>query len=139
MCAPTASGARAQAGERDAKLVAPGGEPLFTVIVAEAAVRSALAGRLAMDGANMCTALGFDERRPPPVRDAAAILVTDQATVDMHSGGVVALLHDASWHRIIVLTPGAAATSEDPRLLYVERGDAVAATIRLRTEWRRDG
>jgi hypothetical protein len=132
MSATSAIGAREPADR-----VGSGEEPLFTVIVRDVAVRSTLVARLAMNGANMCTGQGFDERRPVSPRNAEAILVTDQATIDTHPGGVAALLGGSSWRRIMVLTSGSSTISDDPRLIYVERNDAVPAIARLRAEAQR--
>ncbi|MDP5281223.1 hypothetical protein Q9Q95_20020 [Sphingomonas sp. DG1-23] len=116
----------------------PGSDPLVVVIVREAAVRSTLVARLAMSGANMCTAQHFDERHPASLRGTAAMLITDRAAIDAHPDGAAALLCDPQWSRIVVLTHDAAATSEDPRLLYLAPGDAAALT-RLVSDWRGEG
>lgn len=115
----------------------PGSDPLVVVIVREAAVRSTLVARLAMSGANMCTAQHFEERLPASARGAAAILITDQAAIDAHPGGVAALLGDPQWSRIIVLTDDAAATCAEPRILYADVGEAAAVT-QLLADWRRE-
>jgi hypothetical protein len=107
------------------------------VIVREAAVRSTLVARLAMSGANMCTAQHFEERLPASARGTAAILIADQAAIDAHSGGVAALLGDPQWSRIIVLTDDAAATCADPGILYADVGEAAAVT-QLLADWRRE-
>jgi hypothetical protein len=130
-------GARNAVGLVAREIIPSREEPLFTVIVDDAATRSTLVARLAMSGANMCTAQSFDERGPTSTRNAAAILVTDQATIDTHPGGGTALLGGVVWRRIMVLTSEPAVTSQDPRLIYVERNDAVPAIARLRAEAQR--
>jgi len=117
----------------------PGSDPLLVVIVREAAVRSTLVARLAMNGADMCTALYFDERHPASSSGKPAALITDQTAVDEHPGGIAALLEDPRWVRIIVLTRDTATASVDPRLLYVDAGEAAPATTRLLDDWRREG
>jgi hypothetical protein len=116
----------------------PGTDPLIVVIIREAAIRSTLVARLAMSGADMCTAQQFDERHPASVRGIAAMLITDQAAIDAHSGGIAALLGDPQWSRIIVLTRDVPAQSENSRLLYVDAGEAAAAMTRLLADWRRE-
>ncbi|WP_158298802.1 hypothetical protein [Sphingomonas psychrotolerans] len=116
----------------------PGTDPLVVVIVREAAIRSTLVARLAMSGANMCTAQQFDERHPASARGVAAMLITDREAIDAHPGGVAALLRDPQWSRIIVLTRDVPAQSEDPRLLYVDAGEAAAAMTCLLAGWRRE-
>ena len=112
----------------------PGKEPLFTVVISDAAMRSTLVARSAMNGADMCTGQSLGERRPASARNAPDILVTDQSTVDLHPGGAGALLRDLPWHRVMVLTSDSTATSPDPRLIYVEHKNAVPAIARLRSE-----
>lgn len=114
-----------------------GEEPLFTVIISDAAVRSTLVARLAINGADMCTGQSLGERRPASARNAAAILITDQPTVDLHPGGAGVLLRDLPWHSVMVLTSDTSAVSEDPRMIYVEPKDAVPAIARLRSEAQR--
>ena len=115
------------------------GDPLVVVIVREAAIRSTLVARLAMSGADMCTAQNFDERHPASARGTAVVLITDHAAIDAQCGGIAALLCDAQWRRIIVLTRDVALASEDPRLFYVAAGDAAAAMARLLSDWRDEG
>jgi hypothetical protein len=117
----------------------PGTDTLLVVIVREAGIRSTLVARLAMSGADMCTAQHFDERHPASARGTAVVLITDQATVDGHPDGTAALLRDPQWCRIVVLTREAGTTSDDPRLLYVDSGDAAAAVSRLLSDWQRAG
>lgn len=124
----------ANANEKAARA---GEEPLFTVVIGDAAVRSTLVARLAMNGADMCTGQSLGEGRPASARNAAAILVTDQSTIDMHPGGAGALLRDLPWHSVMVLTSDTAAISRDSRLIYVEHKDAVPAITRLRIEAQR--
>jgi hypothetical protein len=131
--------AREQVDGLDRRARMPGSDPLLVVIVREAAVRSTLVARLAMNGADMCTAQHFDERHPASSGGKAAALITDQAAIDEHPGGIAALLDDPRWVRIIVLTRDAAAASLDPRLLYVDAGEAAPATTRLLADWRRGG
>lgn len=111
---------------------------LLVLIVAEAALRSTLVARLALSGATVWTARGFDEKRPVSVR-APALLVTGEESIALHPGGVAALSQDAQWRMVVVLTRGAAPLSEDGRLLYLARSEAVPALNRLLEDWRRIG
>lgn len=117
----------------------PGSDTLLVVIVREAAVGSTLVARLAMSGADMCTAQNFDERHPASARGTAVVLITDHAAIGAHSGGIAALLDDSQWRRIIVLTRDGALASEDPRLLYVDADEAAAAMARLLSDWQHQG
>ncbi|AQR73586.1 hypothetical protein [Sphingomonas sp. LM7] len=114
----------------------PGIDPLLVLILREAAIRSTLVARLAMGGADTCTAQYFDEKRPASARGAAAVLVTDQEAVDGHPGGTAALLRDPQWRMVIVLAPAAAPGGGDPRLIHLARGDAAVGLTRLLAEWR---
>jgi hypothetical protein len=109
---------------------------LLVLIVTEAALRSTLVARLALSGATVWTARSFDEKRPASVR-APALLVTDEESIARHPAGVVALSQEAQWRKVVVLVRGAAPVSEDGRLLYLARSDAVPVLARLLDDWRR--
>jgi len=114
----------------------PGSDPLLVVIVREAAIGSTLVARLAMSGADTCTAQSFDERRPAMGGMAGAVLITDQAAVDGHPGGITALLGDPQWRGVVVLSADAIADDTNPRLRHLEPGQALAAMPQLIAEWR---
>jgi hypothetical protein len=108
---------------------------LLVLIVREAGLRSTLAARLSMAGADVLTADDFDDPRLARHKKRPLVLIADDAAVDGHEGGCDGLVADPRWLRLVVLSPGACAVSEDARLIRLERAQAASTIARLLPEW----
>lgn len=108
---------------------------LLVLIVREAGLRSTLAARLSMAGADILTADDFADPRLARHKKRPLVLIADEAAVDGHAGGCDRLLEDPRWLRLVVLTPRACPESEDPRLIRIERANAAKKIAKLLPEW----
>lgn len=109
---------------------------LLIVIVRETGLRSTLAARLSLAGADLLSARDFRDARVGRYKKRALILITDQAAIDEHDGGWDGLRADPRWLRLVVVSPRESAPSEDPRLIHIQRANAVNRIARLLPEWR---
>lgn len=116
----------------------PSNEVLLVLAMRDPGLRSMLAGRLAMVGANVVTAEDVDD----PVLDRAvrrrAVLIVDDATkAGHHDGWVAGLLADARWHCVVLLGDEAAspALGGDPRVIRLRLADAATAIANLLPRW----
>jgi hypothetical protein len=107
------------------------------LIVREAGLRSTLAARLSMAEADVLTADDFDDPRLARHKKRPLVLIADEAAVDGHPGGCDRLLADPRWLRLVVLSPGPCADSDDPRLIRIERAHAANAIAGLVPRWQR--
>ncbi|WP_448661339.1 hypothetical protein ACG3SL_11855 [Sphingomonas sp. CJ20] len=109
---------------------------LFVLIVSEVALRSTLAARLTLAGADLVTARDYDDPQLTRNTDRPAVLITDAGAALHREGGAQSLSADARWSRVVVLTPGAEAReSDDPRLFYVQGATAAAGITSLVSAW----
>jgi hypothetical protein len=107
---------------------------LLVLIVREAGLRSSLAARLGMTGADLMTADSFHAPRVAPVRDGPVVLIADQQAVDDHVGGSGALAADPRWQRVVIITSDGS-TEITPELIRMPRDNAAAAIAALVAEW----
>ncbi|WP_052507851.1 hypothetical protein [Sphingomonas hengshuiensis] len=108
---------------------------LLVMIVSEVALRSSLAARLSMGGADLVTAKNFDDPQLTRNAERPTILITDAGAAMSREGGASALSADRRWRRVVVLTPDATPVSDDPRLFYLERATAAAGLAALVGQW----
>lgn len=110
---------------------------LLVLIVRDAGLRSTLAARLSLTGADLVTAEDFHDpvigrsvRRP-------ATLVVDRATMERQvEGWVDGLLGQPLWRRVVVLTDRRDhAEPANDRLVLIDRAGAAAGLIELLPRW----
>ncbi|MES2988810.1 MAG: hypothetical protein V4808_12965 [Pseudomonadota bacterium] len=98
-------------------------------------MRSTLVARLSMAGADVLTADDFNDPRLARHKKRPLVLIADEAAVDAYDGGCDGLVADPRWRRLVVLSPGACAVSDDPRLIRIARAQAAKAIAQLLPEW----
>ena len=116
----------------------PTNEVLLVVAMRELGMRSMLAGRLALIGADVMTAEDVDD----PVLDRAvrrrAVLIVEEAMVASHgTNWIETLLADPRWHCIVLLGSAAAspALGGDPRVIRLGLADAASTIAGLLPRW----
>lgn len=110
--------------------------PLLVLILGEAGLRSSLVARLSLAGADVLTTESFDDLRLARHALRPLVLIADEAAVEKRDGGWERLIADPRWHRVLLLSPDAPETGDDPRLLRIARADAGPAIAKLLSEWR---
>ncbi|RYY29426.1 MAG: hypothetical protein EOP62_00890 [Sphingomonadales bacterium] len=108
---------------------------LLVLIIKEAGLRSTLAARLSLAGADMLTADDFEDPRLARHKKRPLVLISDEAAVMEHEGGCDGLVADPRWLRVVILSPGACEGSDNPRLIRLERKSAAKAIGALLPEW----
>jgi hypothetical protein len=100
----------------------PTNNVLLVLIARDAGMRSSLAARLGMSGADLLTVEAFDDPRIAREHHRRVMLIADQAAVDGDDAGIDALADDPRWFQLVLVsdTPGA----DRPRLIRVLRKDA---------------
>ena len=105
------------------------------MIVAEPTLRSTLAARLAMSGADVITAKSFEDpslsRLGGPV-----VLVTDEAALGGHDDCLSLLLSRPQWRRVIVIPDEPPQGQSHPDAIFIARGEAPARIATLIRQWR---
>lgn len=123
---------------RDCNIVGWRLMPLLVLVVGEPAPRSALAGGLAMRGADVVTAHGPEDPALLRILRGGEMLVIEPAMIPGGAGNVVRWMRDACaagrWGRVLLLDDGfslsdadRAALAAEPALASVERRRALAA------------
>ncbi|RYD62669.1 MAG: hypothetical protein EOP58_12800 [Sphingomonadales bacterium] len=97
-------------------------------------MRSTLAARLSMAGADVLTADDFGDPRLARHKKRPLVLIADDVAIESHEGGCDGLLADPRWLCLVVM-PGACTDREDPRLIRVERATAAKTIAQLLPEW----
>lgn len=116
----------------------PSNEVLLVLAMREPGLRSMLAGRLALAGANVVTAEDADDPVLARAVRRRAVLIVDDATSASHGDGWLAtLLADARWHCVVLLGDEAAspALGGDPRMIRLRLADAATAIANLLPRW----
>ncbi|RYD66533.1 MAG: hypothetical protein EOP58_05260 [Sphingomonadales bacterium] len=106
---------------------------LLVLIARDAGMRSSLAARLGMSGADLLTIEGFDDPRIAREQHRRVVLVADQDAVDGHGAGIHVLADDPRWYRLVLVSdaPGV----DGPRLIRVLRKDAGRAIAAMLESW----
>lgn len=107
---------------------------ILVLIVREAGLRSTLAARLSMAGADVITADSLDDPRMQRLR-AGAVLVLDAPAAE-DAGGPAAVLADPRWETLVLIGDGETNGATDPRLLRVGRAIAGVVIEARLPEWR---
>ena len=110
----------------------------IVLIVAEPALRSTLAARLAMSGVDVITAKNFED--PSLARlGAPAVLVTDEMALGGLEGCLAQLLARPQWRRVIVIPDEPPQNQPHPGAFVIERGEAPARIAALIRRWQDEG
>lgn len=113
----------------------PATDVLLVLIFAEAGLRSTLTARLSLLGVDLVTAHGLhDPALARSLRKPAVLVVDDASVCGRSEEWIDSLLGDPLWRDVVVLgeVPPAA---RDPRLLQVDRNNAVDAIAALLPRW----
>jgi len=102
---------------------------LVILMVRESGLRSALAARLALSGADVVSMEQVDAARIGRLGGIAPVLVADVDAVCAHPGGLAALCGDPLWDRLLII--GADGDPAAPHIHHVGREDPGAAIASL--------
>lgn len=111
---------------------------VLVLAVHEPGLRSTLAARLSLAGADVITAKNIHD---PAIRrglhSAAVLVLDDHMLGDRSDEWIAALLEEPCWHCLVVLAAAAPppAVAHDPRLLHLELASAPAAIAALIPQW----
>lgn len=115
----------------------PGKEILLVLAVRELGLRSTLAARLSLVGADLITAADLhDPALERNVRHPAALILDEDAIAGRSDEWLDAVLEESRWRQVVVLTSSPCDARADPRLLYLERQSAPERIADLIPQWR---
>ena len=94
---------------------------LVVLVIGDAALRSALARRLAMQGVELLSASDWNENlfAGQSIRPRSVLVVDD--TVGEHADSIERQWREGRWRRVLMLTPGASASNDHDRLAQADR------------------
>lgn len=117
----------------------PHNSVLLVLIAREAALRSTLAARLSMVGADLITAESLEDPQLKRCVQKPCYLIVEEAMLEGRDGiWRETLLATPHWRQVVVLTgatPGQRAPDADPRLLHLERKTAPSVIAELVPRW----
>jgi hypothetical protein len=99
---------------------------LMVVVIADAALRSTVARRLAMQGAELLSASGWSEALflGPMIRPQSVLVIDDSA--GDHSSAIERQRREGLWRRVVMLTTGAFAANDRDGVTQADRCSAAA-------------
>lgn len=103
---------------------------LVILMIDEAGLRSMLAARLALSGADVVSMENVDAGRIARLTSQSPTLVADAAAAARHPGGIDALAADAAWRLVVIIGMEHAADGAD-HVHYVRADDPVASISAL--------
>lgn len=122
--------------------IVPSNNVLLVLIVREAGLRSTLAARLSLVGADLISAESLDDPAlKRGVRKPGYLIVEEELFEGRDGIWLETLLATPHWRQVVMLTAGgpvARAPDEDPRLLRLERRSAPSAIAELVPRWAAD-
>lgn len=117
----------------------PGNSVLLVLIVRETGLRSTLAARLSLVGADLISAESLDDPALRlGVRKPGYLIVEEELLEGRDGIWLETLLATPHWRQVVVLTaagPEPRAPDEDPRMLRLERRSAPSAIAELVPRW----
>jgi len=110
---------------------------LLVLIVGEVGLRSTLAARLALTGADLVTAGSFDDPViARSVRRPATLVVDGTTRASQQQGWVEQLLAQDLWQRVVLLDGAHEPEPANDRLVVLEREGAATKLVDLVAGWR---
>lgn len=103
---------------------------LVILMIDEAGLRSMLAARLALSGADVVSMESVDPVRVGRLTAQSPTLVADAVAAARHPGGIAALAADRAWCRLVLIGAEPEGTSA-PHVHHVRTEDPVASITAL--------
>jgi hypothetical protein len=110
---------------------------LLVLIIREAGLRSMLAARLSLVGADLVTAMDIhDPAVQRNVRGPAVLVLDEDAVAGRSAEWLDAVVAEPQWDHVVVLTGRSPAGAAGDRLVFLERATAPATLAALVAQWR---